>query len=100
MLSGYDIDGVLVPLRVVPRMPFVIISGRLPDTWEITMNQIGGYNVPIYLRPFGTYGDLVAAARWKAQIINHLGVEEFHEDDEHQVAIIRSATNCKVIHVR
>ena len=96
-MDGYDIDGVLVPLNVKPGNDFVIISGRLYTDWKRTIQEVGQYEMPIYLRPNGSSEDGVAAAIWKSEIINKLGVTKFFEDNKLQAEIIRGqCPGCEV----
>lgn len=100
ILRGYDCDGVLVPRKVDPRGRFVVISGRQYTEWSRTVAELGTH-APIYLRPFGQYGDRQAAGEWKAQIILALGVQEFFEDDDYQASIIRErCPGCNVVLVQ
>ncbi len=95
-LYGYDIDGVLVPRRVVPLAPYVVISGRLYTEWERTIKEIG-MDVPIYLRPHGIHGDRCQAGYWKASMSRRLGITDFFEDDAYQAEIIRGlCPECRV----
>ena len=94
-MRGYDIDGVLTR-GVVPIHPYVVISGRLLNEWDRTIAEIGSSH-PIYLRPSGKFGDQMAAANWKARMINAIGVTIFYEDDPVQIAIIRAACpGCRI----
>ena len=97
-MRGYDIDGVLAD-GTKPIKPYVVISGRLPDEWDRTVQQIGT-KYPIYLRPYGDFGDRDLAGEWKSFIINALGVTEFYDDDPLQLEIIaKNCPNCKTIKV-
>src|SRR4051812_26435160 len=86
-MTGYDIDGVLTG-GGKPEGRYVVISGRTLDEWDRTIRELG-IAAPIYLRPFGKFGDQQAAGHWKATVIAMLGVTIFHEDDPLQAAIIR-----------
>ena len=98
-MRGYDVDGVLTA-GVIPKSPYVVISGRTLDEWNRTLSDIGT-KVPIYLRPYGLPGDYVLAGKWKAEMIHKLGITEFYEDMPIQIEIIRSACpDCKVIEVK
>jgi hypothetical protein len=98
-IRGYDIDGVLVPRKVNPVSPYVVISCRRETFLAATIEQIGDA-MPIYLRTFGADGDREAAGNWKAGKINELGVTEFYEDDPVQAAIIsRNCPRCRVVMV-
>lgn len=99
-LIGYDCDGVLIPLKVSVADRFVIISGRLCDEWSRTITEVGRFGMPVYLRPYGVYGDIEAAGRWKSEMINALGVTTFFEDNPRQAEIIRaSCSSCSVVMV-
>lgn len=94
-MRAYDIDGVLAS-GVTPKKPYVVISGRTIDEWDKTVGEIG-FNAPIYLRPYGKYGDHLLAGIWKATMINNLGVTEFYEDIPLQAQIIEAmCPQCKV----
>jgi len=101
-IRGYDIDGVLVPRKVHPVPPYVVISGRKTKDWERTIAEIGSA-MPIYLRPdpMGADGDHVSAGHWKAQMILSLGVTLFYEDTPIQASIIRErCPDCEVVLVQ
>lgn len=98
-MRGYDIDGVLLPNKkgtggnVVPKPPCVIISGRLFESYSRECRKLS-QKYPVYIR--GT--EKVTAGRFKAEIINLLGITEFHEDSEEQANLIRAmCPGCKVI---
>ena len=98
-LRGYDIDGVLTA-GIKPKGQYVVISGREHTAWAETLKEVGS-DQPIYLRPFGAYGDQHDAGKWKGMLCAYLGVDEFYEDSPLQATIIRSiAPNCKVILVK
>lgn len=102
-MRGYDIDGVLIPGKVVPQAPYVVISGRLHSEFQVTVDALGAFH-PVYLRPYGEYGDTLLAARWKAEMIQRLGVTEFWEDDMQQIGIMTILLSayghgCKINHV-
>lgn len=94
-MRAYDIDGVLTA-GIKPEKPYVVISGRTIDEWEKTVAEIGT-DAPIYLRPYGAYGDHILAGMWKAEMIKRLGVTEFTEDVPLQAAIIQAYNpDCKI----
>lgn len=101
VLRGYDVDGVLVPRKVEPRHPYVVISGRHICEFPRTLIEVGICSA-VYLRPNDGNGDITqAAGEWKALMIGLLGVTEFYEDDERQAAIIRErCPNCKLVMVK
>ena len=102
-MTGYDIDGVLIPRKVQPQHPFVVISGRRIHEWQRTLSElteaIGEHPPAVYLRPFGRDGDHVAAGIWKAAMINLAGVTEFYEDNPTQAAIIRERCPACIVHM-
>jgi hypothetical protein len=87
ILRGYDIDGVLVPRKVTPIHPYIVISGRLFHDWPKTIRELSDIDSAIYLRPFRR-DDVAECGAWKAAIINLAGVTEFFEDDPTQAAVI------------
>lgn len=99
MLQGYDIDGVLTA-GFTPSGDDVVISGRTFAEYDETA-KAAAQICPVYIRGVGIYGDRMHAARFKAQIIQHLGVGRFYEDDPLQATIItRFAPDCEVILVQ
>jgi hypothetical protein len=95
MLRGYDIDGVLTT-GIQPIPPAVAISGRVFAGYDDFAKRIAQF-FPVYIRGVG-YMDAVSAGEFKAMIINHLGVEEFHEDDPVQEAVIKQkCPKCVVV---
>ena len=98
-MNGYDIDGVLVPQKVKPQKPYIIITGRTYKEWDRTIKEVGT-EAPIYMRPYGEYGNQSLAGKWKAEMINKLGVETFYEDDPVQIKIIQEdCSNVKIIQI-
>lgn len=102
-MNGYDCDGVLVPRRVVPVHPFIVISGRKIHEWRRTLAEltaaIGEHPPAVYLRPTGRDGDPTSAGIWKAAVINLAGVTVFFEDDPTQAAIIRERCPACLVHL-
>lgn len=97
MLRGYDIDGVLTK-GVQPVAPAVAISGRVIEGYDDFVKHIA-QNFPVYIRYNGNM-DAHDAAYFKAMMINWLNVEEFYEDDQVQIDIIKQrCPNCKVTKV-
>lgn len=97
-MRGYDIDGVLTK-KIKPIPPCVIVSGRTINEWSKTITQIGT-DYPIYLRPYGRYGDHIMAGIWKSEMITRLGITEFYENEDRQINIIkRYCPNCKIVKV-
>ena len=93
-MNAYDIDGVL-SAGVVPKEPYIVISGRNSQQWKETVELIGT-NAPIYLSPYAS--TTLNAARWKSDVINYFNVDTFYEDEEAQAEIIRTnCPDCKVI---
>jgi len=97
-LKGYDIDGVL-SIGVKPEGKYVVISGRtFADYDEFAVNL--SKQTPVYIRGVGERDDRVHAGRFKAMMINFLGVTEFYEDDDVQIKVISvNCPNCKIIKV-
>ncbi len=96
-LRGYDVDGVLVPCKVEPRHPYVVITGRKFHEFPRTLIEVGICSA-VYCRPNGIDGDHQAAGEWKATMINLLEVTEFYEDTPLQAEIIRErCPGCRVV---
>lgn len=87
MLVGYDIDGTLKPGEIPPPGS-VVISGRTFAEYDSRCRTLAQH-VPVYIRGSGAFGDGEHAGRFKALVINWLGVARFYEDDPRQSAIIR-----------
>lgn len=99
MLQGYDIDGVLTA-GFTPTGEDVVISGRTFADYDETA-KAAAQICPVYIRGSGDYGDRDHAGWFKAQMIQHLGVGRFYEDDPHQAAIItKLVPNCEVVLVQ
>lgn len=95
-LVGYDIDGVITA-GAEPSANCVVISGRTFAEYDETAKRAASI-CPVYIRGSGAYGDRIAAGNFKANMINFLGVTEFNEDDDIQIAIINElCPNCEVI---
>ena len=95
-MNGYDIDGVLTK-KIKPEKPYVVISGRLINEWDKTIKQIG-IGAPIYLRPYGKYGDDILAGIWKSEIITRFKIDKFYEDSKKQAEIIKKyCPFCEII---
>ena len=97
-MRWYDIDGVLIPGKVEPQHPYIVISGRMPHDWPRTMVELNS-PVAVYLRSFGADGDHEAAGAWKAAIINLAGVTEFWEDVPKQAEIIHARCPACLVHL-
>jgi len=98
-LRAYDWDRTLFDGGVVPQEPFIVISGRTWNEWDDGLRAMS-QRCPVYIRGVGAYGDHQHAGRFKAMMINFLGVTEFYEDRDDQIAIIEAqCPNCKVIKV-
>ena len=97
-MRGYDIDGVLVPRKVVPQHPYIVISGRKFHEWPRTLIEVGDASA-IYLRPFGPDGCHESAGAWKAVVINLAGVTDFWEDTPRQAEIIRERCPACTVHL-
>lgn len=100
MLRGYDFDGVLNPRNVEPIKPYVVITSRRIDQWEL-VRDIAGVDAPIYLNPYpkDLHGG-VECGIWKGEMIQRLGIEEFYEDQQWMADIIKQiCPNVKIIMV-
>jgi len=98
-MTGYDIDGVLTTGKFVLSSSDVVISGRTHAEYDNTCKQLASV-CPVYIRGVGKFGDREHAGRFKAFIINMLGVTTFYEDDIAQIKLIQeTCPNCKVMHV-
>jgi hypothetical protein len=96
---GYDVDGVLVPRKIEPIHPYVVITGRPLWQFPETLAAVGACSA-IYCLPTQGQPTAETAGEWKALIIGRIGVTEFYEDDPTQAAIIRErCPGCKVIMV-
>jgi hypothetical protein len=99
MLRGYDFDGVVFGGDIDPVPPYIVVTGRVWDEWDDDLKTAAQY-APIYMRGIGRYRDHQHAGRFKAAIINLLGITEFYEDRDDQIAIIRAeCPGCNVIKV-
>ena len=95
ILRGYDIDGVLTA-NIKPIEPFVVISGRTLSEYN-SFAKTAASIAPVYIRCIGAVGDRKEAANFKAMMINYLKVQEFYEDDQVQIDIIKQrCPNCKI----
>jgi hypothetical protein len=95
MLRGYDIDGVLT-IGIQPIEPYVIVSGRTFSEYNDFAKKLAT-SAPLYIRGVGQYGDREDAGKFKAKMINFLGIREFYEDDPVQLNIIKAeCPNCLV----
>jgi len=95
-MKGYDIDGVL-SLGIEPSGEYVVISGRTMAEYDELVKYLA-QKAPVYIRCTGEYGDRKDAGKFKAKMINILGVTEFHEDDPIQAEIIKKACpKCQVV---
>lgn len=97
MLRGYDIDGTLTT-GLKPIMPYVVISGRTFKEYDEITKKLA-QEAPVYIRGKGNMGDREEAGKFKALMINLLGVEEFYEDDPMQIDIIQKLCTCKIVRV-
>ena len=94
ILRGYDFDGV-ISKGIIPDKGSPIISGR-------SFQEVGRISVPgcpIYFNP-KTYRNKndQNSAEWKAEIINQMGVNEFHEDNPKQATILkRLCPLCRIV---
>lgn len=88
---GYDIDGVLTN-GFIREKPYVLITGRTINQWEDTIYDFGHLHCPVYLRPFGLPEDQKAAAEWKMNMINWIGLDKYYEDNPEIVRYLKR--NC------
>lgn len=97
-MIGYDIDGVLTS-GFTPQPNDVVISGRTFVEYDNTAKN-AALICPVYIRGVGRRGDKQHAGRFKANMIQILGVTRFYEDDPVQIAIIQMQNpDCEIIHV-
>lgn len=91
-MIGYDIDGVLLcgTSLSIPQDCDVVISGRTFAEYDLFCKMIA-IERPLYIRGAGEHGDRIAAGKFKALMINHLGVATFYENDSVQINEIRRA---------
>lgn len=94
-LIGFDIDGVISSDFQFPPNS-VVISGRTFYEYDDFCKKLA-QEVPVYIRGSGIFGDRIDAGNFKSEMINRLGVTEFHEDDPIQINIIRLNTNVRII---
>ncbi len=94
-MIGYDIDGTLTGKEDLSGC--VVISGRTFAEYDSTVMMLA-QKVPVYIRGVGAYGDRAHAGLFKANMINWLGLTEYHEDDPMQAEIIRQeCPKCTVV---
>ena len=66
-------------------LPFLI-------EWNDVVKKLAN-KAPVYIRGTGKYGDQYHAGKFKADMINMLGINEFYEDDPIQINIINPIDN-------
>ena len=90
VLVATDFDGTFgkdtVPMP--PSEPQFVISGRTFQEYDGNIGRIAK-DMPVYIRGSGEVGDAAHAGKFKAEMIEKLGVTHFLEDDPTQIAIIR-----------
>ena len=97
-MIGYDIDGVLTA-GFTPQPGDVVISGRTFAEYDKTAKRAAQI-CPVYIRGSGRFGDDADAGRFKAEMIERLGVTKFYEDSAAQIAIIKNLVpHVEIIHV-
>lgn len=91
-MRGFDFDGVITH-GILPAPDDVIITGRVPDRAAATykeMKALGLENAVYFMPPKhkekGTLNGRKMTGKWKAEMINRLGITEFFEDDPVQKA--------------
>lgn len=90
VLRGYNIDGTITT-GLKPIKPYVVISGRKFGEYnDVTKNLAA--TAPVYIRGCGAYGDQRNAGKFKAEMINMLGIAEFYEDDMVHLGVKRLTT--------
>lgn len=81
------------------RTSYVVISARTFSEYNKTCKDLA-QDAPVYIRGTGNYGDRQDGGRFKASMINLLGVQEFYEDDPVQIRIIaKLAPDCRIFRV-
>lgn len=96
-LVAADLDGVFG--RQLDPAPSVVISGRTWSEYDLVARTVA-QQMPLYIRGQGVYGDRMAAAKFKAKMIELLGVTRFYEDDELQISVISTlCPRVDVVHV-
>lgn len=96
MRTGWDIDGVMTSPVFDPQPGDVVISGRTFSEYDWVCKGLAAM-MPVYVRGTGAYGDRVAAADFKIEMIQRLEVDRFYEDDPYQADII--AEHCPGVEV-
>lgn len=89
-IIGYDFDGVITHgVRPIPGRS-VIITGRSWKQHRHTLDQMKalGVDCPVYFSPSPQNSSPEGAARWKAHLIEHIGISIFYEDDAMQAHMI------------
>lgn len=110
MRKGYDIDGVIILKKGAtynahqPEKTDFIITGRsFHRAFEtvIALSDLMVYS-PVYFNPLPPKEvNPQTAGEWKAKMIAALGIEQFFEDDEYQVNIIREkCPTVDIVHVK
>ena len=97
-LYGYDIDGVADRILGF-KQPCVFISGRTFAEYDGLPKNLA-QQAPVYIRGVGEFRDHQHSGEFKAAMINMLGVTEFYEDRDDQIAIIQKlCPGCSVVKV-
>jgi hypothetical protein len=100
VIVGADYDGVLSRSRPLDPEPTLCITGRTWEDYDESLKKLAS-EIPVYIRGNGRYGDAAHAARFKATMIDMLGVDVFYEDDPEQAALIElRCPTCKVVLIR
>ena len=109
-LIGFDVDGVLVcrgkltippPHHLREGSPHfhVVVSGRTFQEYDGNIRELA-HRLPTYIRGSGEYGDRQDAGRFKAMMVEVLGITDFYEDDPLQAeAIMVRNPLCNVVGV-
>jgi len=98
ILRAYDFEALSTGLSPQGNN-FVIVSGRTRQEYAADI-QSWATRFPVYIRHVGAPGDREHAGIFKAQMIHWLGIQEFYEDDDVQINLIRRlAPQCKLFKV-
>lgn len=84
-LVATDLDGTFG--RCPEPAPVLCISGRTWAEYDDRARSVA-QTMPLYIRGVGAYGDRLAAAYFKRDMIRLLGVTRYYEDDPLQADVI------------
>lgn len=107
MRKGYDIDGVIFKKGKVIHRPEkydFIITGRSFQNAFKTVIELSEHMIyaPVYFNPRPSSEVMpVTSAEWKAIMIRELGIEQYFEDDEMQIELIKARCPLvDIVHVK